>query len=119
MQQEMSKACDVDTTAGLLFDLNKAYSSSQSLLCGLKCPCNLAITNSTDLTLSVDKGAFNVFKCPNSNIKSDSDFSEVFTHLENQSGCAGICKQSPYYVYSNVNNGVPSKRCYEQIKRNY
>jgi hypothetical protein len=120
MQQEMSVACDVDTKAGnLLLEMDWVYDVSQDLLCGKKCPCNLAMTNSTNLTLSVPNGAFNVFKCPNSPVKSDSDFSEIFTEVETTSQCSGICKMSPYFIYSNVNNGVPTQRCYEQIKRNY
>ena len=75
MQQEMTTACDVDAKSGLLYEMNKEYNYSQNLLCSPKCPCNLAMTNSTNLTTQVPNGAFNIFKCPGVNIKSDSDFS--------------------------------------------
>ncbi len=97
----------------------KVYYNSQSLLCGPKCACNLASTNNTNLNLKVPSGAYNVFQCPNSGVQPDDAFSKVYIDAELNYKCAGLCSPSPYFVFTNVNNGVPTQRCYEQIKRKY
>jgi hypothetical protein len=40
----------------------------------------------------------------------------LLVELEKEFHCAGICKNPGYYVYSNVNNGIPEVTCFENLE---
>jgi hypothetical protein len=81
LNTQMSKACDVGSFEGLLYDMNQEYTLSKSLLCGKSCPCNLVNSNITNVT-TVQNGAYNAFRCPTKAPDSGSVFSEIFVQVE-------------------------------------
>lgn len=59
-------------------------------------------------------GAYKIQNCP---VTSESSLDEtlLLNKLEQEFQCAGICKQSSFYVYSNVNDGIPRTTCFEAL----
>jgi len=46
-----------------------------------------------------------------------SDYILAFVELiEEQFDCAGVCEASPYYLFTNVNNGTPGQACAPKIQ---
>ena len=42
---------------------------------------------------------------------------EMMRNIEEEEDCSGLFRESTIYLFSNVNNGVPKKRCFEEIKK--
>ena len=40
---------------------------------------------------------------------------KMMRQLEEDYQCAGLLEPSPIYMFSNVNNGLPKKRCFEDM----
>lgn len=41
---------------------------------------------------------------------------EMMRNIEEDTDCSGLFRQSSIYLFSNVNNGIPKKRCFEEIR---
>jgi len=37
-------------------------------------------------------------------------------YLEKEQGCAGICHECPYYLYTNCDNGRRARPCSDKVK---
>lgn len=40
---------------------------------------------------------------------------DMMGKLETEFQCAGLFESSPIYLFSNMNNGLPKKRCFEDM----
>ena len=40
---------------------------------------------------------------------------EMMKNIEEEADCSGLFRENSIYLFSNVNNGVPKKRCFEEI----
>jgi len=109
--------------------LDDIYEQSADLLCSDKCPCKLNAKDSTfDYLQSVkphlnysSAGALNVLQCkeyPSLWFKDQltSTFQSYFKIAEEKINCAGFCKKSPIFVFSNINNGEPTQYCFHIVR---
>ncbi len=46
-----------------------------------------------------------------------NDYESIFRDIEESSQCAGICSNPGFYVFSNVNNGVPNITCQSALEK--
>lgn len=67
--------------------------------------------NSTNSTLPI-----NAQSCEEwANTTLNDDLSSQLSWLEMFFNCSGWCQDGPYYVFSNINYGVPSGNCYNSV----
>ena len=115
-----------------LAEANTVYNKANDLLCSSECPCALRgeVNDENRRQLRVFKdanGPTSVPKCTTfeqSVYGNDDDkvwqFTELLAELEDVHSCAGICnnldeKPFDYYLFSNINDGVPQRSCKKAI----
>ncbi|KAL4473153.1 hypothetical protein ABPG72_007383 [Tetrahymena utriculariae] len=113
--------CSKDTTFIRLFELNNI---SYQTLCQSNCQCYFQgdqiqakqqeITNFSQK----ESDPINVQECEafqNFNLEDQDLNTELLKSLEEAFECSGFCSKNSYYVFSNVNQGIPNKDCRDEI----
>jgi len=99
-----------------LKNLDTDAAEANQLLCSLACPCAANSTSNWipgNLAFNVN-GSINVQGCPNYN-NSGGDNVGVMQYLEETFNCEGVCTQSQYYTFSNINRGQPTDDCAQKL----
>ena len=126
-QKDLNNVCSgkKDVT-GLVQKLNAIYEPGLSdNFCTLNCPCDVDNPdfNTLEYTnmIKSNDGVKVVNKCnnyaslyPNGVPPSDSLIS-IMTYLEDKMNCSGVCNSEKYYMFSDVNKGIPSDGCRNEI----
>ncbi|KAL4506901.1 hypothetical protein ABPG72_001322 [Tetrahymena utriculariae] len=107
------------TQKSLLIDLKTLNDQSYQALCQNSCQCNFKGTPTQALqqdiiNYSEAQGALRVQDCQifkNFGLSNQNSNSDLLRAIENTFDCSGFCSINKYYVFSNVNNGFPSKDC--------
>lgn len=47
---------------------------------------------------------------------NERKYLDLLTWIEEEFSCAGLCTQLPFYLFSDINDGVPDGNCYEELK---
>lgn len=83
----------------------------QTYFCKPSCPCNYTGTPQEGQKVS-PTGPIRVQACPDFNTSGiNLDLANAWMAVEIGLNCSGICTKSPWFLFSNVNIGVPQKSC--------
>ena len=91
---------------------------ANKLLCSADCRCEVTtattwiVSNASLSWTVVGNGPVRVQDCPNYSSSSNVD---VMKYLEENYNCAGVCTTSTYYVFSDVNRGMPTDECAQKL----
>jgi len=122
-------------------DANSAVEAADALMCKDECPCDMDpdlvaryILLGEDVTLG---SADNVQDCdPCSSIENlnetdcetsdeiidkyfsndEKDYFSLLEWCEDKFDCSGICYPGTYYLFSDVNNGIPEESCMDSLR---
>ena len=91
------------------------YLKGVDILCTEKCPCNVDpgvfSTEMADQMVTDTMGATRLEECPFDSTVVNSAQKEkyypILEILETDFQCSGMCSDIPYYLFSDVRNGVP------------
>ena len=99
-----------------LKDANKYAEQAMTTLCYSSCPCNWDHASFPYSYSST--GANKVQNCPgfDSAFKAYSDYFVALELIEDEFNCAGICSQSPYYLFTDDNKNAPNQACAPKIQ---
>ena len=99
-----------------LKDANEYAGQAENLLCHQGCPCQWNNGNSSYVISS--NGSLRIQDCPGYSQKFSafSDYFVAMELIEDEFNCAGICVESPYYLFTNVNKGTPGQACAPKIQ---
>ncbi|KAL4429679.1 hypothetical protein ABPG74_017088 [Tetrahymena malaccensis] len=104
-----------------LFELNTI---SYQTLCQSDCQCyfegNQIQANQQKITnfSQAESYPVNVQECEifqNFNLEDQDENTDLLKSLEEAFECSGFCSKNSYYVFSNVNQGIPNKDCRDEI----
>jgi len=104
--------------------MDQLYVNGRKTLCTDKCPCNVdSGIFSSELWYEMvtdTMGAAKLDQCPFDssvmNTVQKDKFSPFLQILETDFECSGMCSDQPYYMFSDVRNGVPKNgNCKHEI----
>jgi len=81
----------------------------KELFCREKCPCNLK--SSRKGAVASETGKIRAQDCPNYDKYIHPDIANIIAQFEIELECSGICHETKWYMFTDVNKGVPSKPC--------
>ncbi|KAL4460981.1 hypothetical protein ABPG74_016453 [Tetrahymena malaccensis] len=107
------------TQKSLLVDLKTLNNQSYQALCQNSCQCNfkgssIQALQQDIINYSNAQGALRVQDCQvfkNFGLSNQNSNSDLLRAIEDTFDCSGFCSINTYYVFSNVNNGIPNKDC--------
>lgn len=104
----------------MVWDLEKIYQQGDKTLCSKACPCKAAPSKWTadvgKKMVTGDMGESKITECAAHNfpkqVKSDMNhYKGLMTIIETDFNCAGMCNLSDFYLFTNVNRGIPKHTC--------
>ncbi|KAL4473154.1 hypothetical protein ABPG72_007384 [Tetrahymena utriculariae] len=108
------------TQQSILIQLQQLNHKSSLTLCQNDCLCNFQGTQDEASKLGInnydhkDSSPVRVQECQifeNFNLENQNDNSQILKFLEEVFGCSGFCSQNSYYLFSNLNDGIPNGDC--------
>ncbi|KAL4429680.1 hypothetical protein ABPG74_017089 [Tetrahymena malaccensis] len=108
------------TQQSVLIQLKQLNFKSSQTLCQNECLCNFQGTQSQADNLGItnydnkDSNPVRVQDCQifeNFNLENQNDNSSILQLFEEVFGCSGFCSQNSYYLFSDLNNGIPNGDC--------
>lgn len=130
---EMEKACGTDASSSdISQSFNELYTNADSFYCvasnGCVCYSTTIVgagytsTNSSSTVTNVQQctsyleAAYADYGISFDDISSLQEYLGYFGDIEEQFDCSGICTLQAKYYFSDINNGVPGKLCFDSIK---
>ncbi|EAS06515.1 tetraspanin family protein (macronuclear) [Tetrahymena thermophila SB210] len=108
------------TQQSILIQLQQLNHKSSLTLCQNDCLCNFKGTQEEADKLGInnfnhkDSSPVRVQDCQifeDFQFENQSENSEVLKFLEELFGCSGFCSQNSYYLFSDLNDGIPNGDC--------
>lgn len=134
---EMDTACDPTSNGDVVEAFRELYSTANTIYCvnsatGCECYSNGTNPSATGVgytAVNSSSTVVNVQSCSDHleqayanygiDFDSTSELAEYLGHfgnIEKEFSCSGICTLQNRYYFSDINNGVPSKTCFDVIK---
>lgn len=107
----------------IIDDLAEAYPEDiSSKFCATICPCKANILNFPTYApyatmITNPNGASKITDCMDNPIKTvKSSIIDLLKWAEEEFDCSGFCITESWYFHSDVNRGVPSQRCWDEME---
>jgi len=89
--------------------------------CSADCPCQANAGDfAIDNMITDTKGENRIDQCSDYksqyNIPPNADAIAIVNYMESKWNCSGLCRNEPYYYFSDVNKGPPTKNCRMQLE---
>lgn len=131
-EMDASCAANASSSGGISQSFNELYSSADSFYCVASngCTCysttivgaGYSSTNSSTTIVNVQgctdylEDAYADYGVSFKDVVALKEYLAYFGEIESQFSCSGICYLKTKYYFSDINNGVPEKICFDSIK---
>ena len=113
LTKQLAHGCALNS--GIIYEIDQMYVRGGEILCSEVCPCNvdsgIFTTELKDKMVTDTMGATKLEDCPfDSSVVSEMQKEKYYPFLmilESDFECSGMCSDAPYYMFSDVRNGVP------------
>jgi len=113
--------------SSLIYKFEKFYDSANHMFCSEDCLC----TGDSDVPglnsmlpinyIDPQDGSYKVQQCRKYSDKFSAEeqeqFAPLFSLMEEEYRCSGMCQKNSNYVFSNIKNGIPSHSCRKYVVR--